>query len=178
MRLALVFILTAAPALATTVPPEIIWTDLGFRPLEDCREAWPEHVWYNGSYWSVRPTWNCEDNVYVGGKFDWNGTSTDDGEDYALAGVLPALTTTTATPSAGTPSTPRFSGTSLIPPTQITTSNNNVSPPNGGETIISNSPPDGPALIPLPASGYLMLGGLFLLFRQKRSKRTIATQKV
>ena len=61
-------VLGASPALAATLPVEIIPTDEGFRQRADCRPVYRLRNWWDEHYWSARPTWACTDEPYFSGK--------------------------------------------------------------------------------------------------------------
>lgn len=71
----------------STISLEIVWTDHGFRRVEDCAPDWERVVWHDGHYHSVRQVWVCEDVQYGSGKgFSGTAISGD-----VMAGGAPGL---------------------------------------------------------------------------------------
>ena len=138
-------VLTASPALSSTVHNDIILTDFGFRQAADCQQVWPRHVWTDGHYHSVRPAWECTDEPYLSGKGSGLMVA-DDAAPLILAMAIPiAAPLVSVTPQAAP-----YSPASAPPLIWAST-------PPRRDTLPPVTPP---APVPLPATGLLMMLGL------------------
>ena len=165
--LTLISTLSAAPALSSTVDSEIILTDFGFRQIADCKQVWPRHVWTDGHYWSVRPSWECADEPYGGGKAPamalFNGAMplVDGIDDVPLMALFaPAI----PMPSDG-----------IVRAIETQSPNWSIFPPASGPRVPEQPPPrapgGGPSPVPLPATAWLLIAALGILVFAKRNNQ-------
>lgn len=152
--------LSATPALSSTVESDIILTDFGFRQIADCAQVWPRHVWIDGHYWSVRPSWECADVPYGGGKVPVMAmvVGLQDAPLAALfAHEVPVLSNGVAravdAPRANWPMPPFFGG------------------PGGPIKPPPRAPGGSLPSVPLPATVWLLIAALGALVFAKRNRQ-------
>lgn len=143
---------------STITPADLIWTDAGFRQADDCAETMRLRDWHNGHYWSARPVMDCTrgDQPYASGKVPVTLAALDDITNTRAGGAAhyPAA-------SVLHPRTPGGKGCLCVPP-----ATHFFGPPAGGHPTVTviHKPHVPPAPIPLPASAWLLLGAMLLIW--------------